>query len=197
MLLTGFEPFAGATANSSWDAVRRVAETWTDPAALVVERLPVTFADAGTAMRRLMTLHSPDIVIATGLANGRAEITPERIAVNVEDARIPDNAGDQPSDRPVSHGAPAAHFSGLPVRRIVDAIAAAGIPSRLSDSAGTYVCNSLMYSLMAAVEGTDIRAGFIHVPASREIAGGGEPFLEIDVIARAVSIAVRETIAAD
>ena len=189
ILLTGFEPFAGAASNSSWDAVERVAETWTGEDELVVELLPVTFRGAGRTMRELIEHHDPDLVIATGLANGRAAVTPERIAINVEDARIPDNVDDQPSDRAI--GREAAYFTGLPIRKIVERIHEAGIPSEVSNTAGTYVCNSLMYHLMDEVEGTGRVAGFIHVPNSPELAAGtDEPFLEVEDIARALTIAI-------
>ena len=189
ILLTGFEPFASAARNSSWDAVERVAETWSGEDELVIERLPVTFAGAGRAMRQLIKHRHPDLVIATGLANGRAAITPERIAINVEDARIPDNSGDQPTDREI--GSEAAFLTGLPVKSIVERIRAAGIPSELSNTAGTYVCNSLMYQLMAAIDPDEVMAGFIHVPNSPELAAGtDEAFLEIEDIARGLTIAI-------
>src|SRR6201996_7044054 len=145
VLLTGFEPFAGAESNSSWDAVERAAQLWSGDAELVIELLPVTFAGAATSIRELITAHSPDLVISVGLADGRDAVTPERIAINVEDARIPDNAGDQPLDRPITESGPEAYFSRLPVKEISDRIREAGIPSSVSNSAGTYVCNSLMY----------------------------------------------------
>jgi pyroglutamyl-peptidase len=196
VLLTGFEPFAGAGSNSSWDAVERVAEiwtaqTWSGDAELVIELLPVTFAGASASMRELIARHSPDLVIGAGLADGRDAITPERVAFNLEDARIPDNDGDQPEDRAVDPDGPVAYISGLPVNEIATAIREAGIPSRVSDSAGTYVCNSLMYSTMRAVEGTDVMAGFIHVPCSPALAAGTDhPWLEIDNIARGLAIAI-------
>lgn len=191
VLLTGFEPFAGASSNSSWDAVERVAETWVGGTELVIELLPVTFAGASASIRELIARHSPDLVIGVGLADGRDAITPERVAINVEDARIPDNNGDQPVDRAIEAEGPAACFSGLPVKEIAERIRDAGIPSTVSNSAGTYVCNSLMYSTMRAVEGTEIMAGFVHVPCSAELAAGTtHPFLEIEDIARALTIAV-------
>jgi pyroglutamyl-peptidase len=191
VLLTGFEPFAGAASNSSWDAVERVAETWSGDAQLVIELLPVTFAGASASMRTLIDNHKPDLVIGVGLADGRAAITPERVAINLEDARIPDNAGDQPDSRGIDATGPAAYFSGLPVKAIAARIREAGIPSQISDTAGTYVCNSLMYSTLRAIEGTDVMAGFIHVPCSRELASGtGKPSLDIDDIARGLTIAI-------
>ena len=196
VLLTGFEPFAGAACNPSWDAVERVAQTstaqtWSGDAELVIELLPVTFAGASAAMGELIAHHQPDLVIGVGLADGRAAITPERVAINLEDARIPDNAGDQPDSRAIDATGPAAYFSGLPVKAIAARIREAGIPSQVSDTAGTYVCNSLMYGTMRAVEGTDVMAGFIHVPCSPELAAGtGNPWLEIDEIARGLTIAI-------
>ena len=196
VLLTGFEPFAGAASNSSWDAVERVAETWSSDAELVIELLPVTFARASASIRELIARHSPDLVIGVGLADGRDAITPERVAFNLEDARIPDNDGDQPEDRAVDPNGPVAYISGLPVKAIAAAIREAGIPSRVSDSAGTYVCNSLMYSTLREVEGTGVMAGFIHVPCSPELAAGTDkPSLEIDEIARGLTIAIEVSLA--
>jgi pyroglutamyl-peptidase len=196
VLLTGFEPFAGAASNSSWDAVSLVAACWDDETQLITAQLPVTFAGAGAALRYLIAEHSPDVVVAVGLANGRAAITPERIAINVEDARIPDNAGEQPVDRAIVGDGPDAYFTGLPIKAIVDGMRAADIPASVSNSAGSYVCNSLMYQLMRAVEGSGIAAGFIHVPCSPELAAGtDQPFLEIADIARGIEIAVRVTLA--
>ena len=111
--------------------------------------------------------HRPELVIAVGLAEGRTAITPERIAINVEDARIADNAGAQPVDAPVVPGGPDAHLTRLPVKEIVAAIAAAGIPAALSDSAGTFVCNAVMYRLLHDHAG--LPAGFIHVPEASVI----------------------------
>jgi pyroglutamyl-peptidase len=191
ILLTGFEPFAGAPSNSSWDALELVAEAWSGNAELVVELLPVTFAGASTAMQALIDRHSPDLVIGVGLAEGRDAVTPERKARNLQSARIPDNDGDQPVDRPVVAGGPATYASGLPVDAIVEELLEAGIPGRASEDAGTYVCNSLMYSTMRAVDGTDVVAGFVHVPCSRQLGEAlGKPWIELDDIAHALEIAI-------
>lgn len=197
VLLTGFEPFDGAASNSSWDAVSlvgsRAAEVLGDGIDLAIARIPVEFARSGDVVDELIALHRPDVVIATGLANGRASVTPERVAINVEDARIPDNAGAQPIDRAVVESAPAAYFSGLPVKAIVQRMRAAGIPADLSQSAGTFVCNSVMYRLMHTVAASHpgVRAGFIHVPNSPQLAAGtDQPWLEIETIATALTIAV-------
>lgn len=183
VLLTGFEPFDGAASNPSWDAVELAARDWTGPE-LVTARLPVSFAGAKAAMVALLLEHSPGIVVSVGLADNRTAVTPERVAINVEDARIPDNAGDQPVDRPILDDGPAAYFSRLPVKAIAERVASAGIPTKLSDSAGTYVCNSLMYLLLHAVaDQPGVRAGFIHMPPTTVV--------PISQLAEAVAIAVR------
>ncbi|GAA1468521.1 pyroglutamyl-peptidase I [Microbacterium thalassium] len=194
-LLTGFEPFGGDAANPSGEAVRIVGAGWDGPETLVTEVLPVTFAGARARLRELIDEHDPEVVVATGLAGGRATVTPERVAINLADARIPDNAGMQLLDEPVVAGGPAAHFAGLPVKAITAAMAAAGIPSSLSHSAGTFVCNHVFYiAAHEAATRRDMRAGFIHVPWARGMAPGGEPELPLGDIARALHIAVRTSL---
>ncbi|MHC5796347.1 pyroglutamyl-peptidase I [Lacisediminihabitans sp. FW035] len=191
VLLTGFGPFDGAASNSSGDAVALVASRWNSPVMLVTAVLPVDFSAAPEELDRLIAEHSPDLVIATGLASGRAAITPERVAINVADARIPDESGAQPLDEPIDMSGPSAYFSGLPVKAIVARLTQEGIPAALSQSAGTYVCNAVMYRLMRVVAATGIRAGFIHVPCSAELAAGtDQPFIETESIARALELAI-------
>lgn len=201
VLLTGFEPFAGADSNSSWDAVATVAKRWSPPVVLVAACIPVDFE---TSLDDLIATHSPDVVIAVGLANGRRAITPERVAINLKDARIPDNSGAQPLDEPVVPDGPAAYFTGLPVKAMVARMLAAGVPAELSQTAGTFVCNALMYRLMHSVArggesaGRDIRAGFIHVPCSPNLAAGtDQPFLTVETIARGLEIAIHATLELD
>ena len=184
VLLSGFEPFDGAASNSSWDAVQLVARDRSGAASVASVVLPVEFGTAWDALERAVVEHEPDVVIAVGLADGRGAITPERVAINLRDARIPDNAGAQPRDVPVVEHAPAAYFSGLPVVAIADAVSAAGIPSAVSLSAGAYVCNDVMYQLMHEVRSQrpNLVAGFIHVPSSAA--------MPVETIARALSIAV-------
>ena len=190
VLLTGFEPFAGDATNPSGDAVRAVEKRWRGEERLVVEVLPVAFDAAAARLRRLLDEHRPDIVIATGLAGGRSQVTPERVAINLADARIPDNDGAQPIDAPVVAGGPAAYFATLPVKAMAAAVSDEGIPAAVSHSAGTFVCNHVMYTALdAAAPG--VRAGFVHVPASRETAPEGVASLPLDDIARAVEVAVR------
>lgn len=189
VLLTGFEPFGGDTVNPSGEAVRRVAAQWEGPARLVTDVLPVTFEGAAARLRELLAAHRPDVVLATGLAGGRATVGVERVAVNLLDARIPDNAGHQPVDVPSVLGAPAAAFSTVPVKAVAAAIAAAGIPAEVSHSAGTFVCNHVFFTALHEAS-PRARVGFVHVPWSSDHAPEGQPGLPADAIAEAVRLAV-------
>ncbi len=159
LIVTGFEPFGGASLNASWEAVQRLEGVET-------ALLPVTFSGAAARVRALAR-QKPDVLLCVGEAGGASRILLERVAVNLMDARIPDNDGFQPRDLPLKEGGPAAYFSGLPVRRLCEALAAADIPAALSCTAGTYVCNAVFYALMdeIAALGSDTAGGFIHVPA--------------------------------
>ena len=197
VLLTGFEAFGPDAANPSCHAVRLVGETWDGPEELVTAILPVTFDGSASRLRELIAEHEPDIVIAAGLAGGRSAIGVERVAVNLIDARIPDNAGAQPIDVPCITGAPAAHFSTLPVKAVTAALVARGIPAELSHSAGTFVCNHVFFTALDIVKAPR-RAGFIHVPWSSEHAPSGDVGpLPLAVIAEALRTAVRTTIDSD
>lgn len=147
---------------------------------LVIGRLPVEFGRASAVLGELIDQHAPDLVIAVGLAEERTAITPERVAINLEDARIPDNAGAQPLDAAIDDAGPAARWSRLPVKEIVRDLRDEGIPAEVSLSAGSYVCNSVMYRLLAS---TSVPAGFIHVPSAEN--------MDIETIARGLEIAVR------
>lgn len=170
VLLSGFEPFAEASVNESWQAVARAVPALREHG-LVVEglELPVEFERAGDLLEQTVLEHRPRLVIAVGLAAGRRGITPERVAINVRDARIPDNAGASPVDEPVVPGGPVGHFTTLPLKAMVAALAAEDIPGAVSQTAGTYVCNDVFYRLQHVLE-TDARlagtrGGFVHVPS--------------------------------
>ena len=177
LIVTGFEPFGGAEVNASWEAVRRL-----DGVEKVL--LPVSFARAAEGLRALVA-GEPDAVICVGEAGGRSAISVERVAVNLMDARIPDNDGAQPVDESILPGGPAAYLSTLPTRAISARLGEAGLPAELSYTAGTYVCNCAFYALMDAVgrSARPILGGFIHVPAR------GMP---VDQIAEGLRIAVGE-----
>lgn len=194
VLLTGFEPFGGDAVNPSGQAVGLAAAGWTGPEVLVTAVLPVTFAGAAAELDRLVAEHSPDVVVATGLAGGRRGVTIERVAVNLLDARIPDNEGAQPIDQPSIAGGPAALFTSLPVKAIVQDAAAAGIPTSLSTTAGTFVCNHVFYRAASWAADNGRRAGFIHVPWGTGQAPADEPELPVADIAQALLVAVRTTL---
>ncbi|SLM98300.1 Pyrrolidone-carboxylate peptidase [Corynebacterium xerosis] len=171
VLLSGFEPFAGAEENESWQAVSRALPALRE-SGLRVEalELPVEFERAGDLLEQAVRTHRPALVIAVGLAAGRSGITPERVAINVRDARIPDNAGASPVDQPVVPDGPVGHFTRLPVKAMVAALDEAGIAGSVSQTAGTYVCNDVFYRLQHLLatdpELADVRGGFVHVPSA-------------------------------
>lgn len=165
VLVTGFAPFGGDPVNPSQEIARALDGTTIAGHRVVGAVLPTEFATALPALRRLLRLHSPTVVIALGLAGGRAEIALERVAVNLIDARIADNAGAQPVDERVLKRGPNAYFSTLPVKAMLERLQAAGIPAALSQSAGTFVCNQVFYGLAHALaRRKGVRGGFVHVP---------------------------------
>lgn len=195
ILLTGFEPFEGEKVNPSWLAVRRLDGRVIRGHRLVARRLPTAFGTSLQALRRHLRVLQPVLVICVGQAGGHAEITPERVAVNLEDARIPDNAGRKPRDRPVVPGGPAAYWSTLPVRSIVRALQRRGIPAAVSLSAGTFVCNHVFYGLMheLAAQGGRVRGGFIHIPflPAQAARHHDQPSLPLEMMVEALGLAVK------
>ena len=188
VLMTGFAPFGGESVNPSWQAVSLVGARRND---VVAVELLCEFAASLPALRRALEAHRPSLVVCVGQAGGRLDVTPERVAINLIDARIPDNAGAQPVDVPVIPDGPAAYFTTLPVKACTAAIRAAGVPASVSHTAGTYVCNQVFYGLMhlLATEFPGVRGGFVHVPFSPEqvaAAGKQEPSLSVEKIADAL-----------
>lgn len=188
LLITGFTPFDGHSVNPAWEAVRALPDTvgpWTLHKLLV----PTVFSGAATAAIEAVRQIHPQVVVCVGQAGGRSAVTPERIAINVNDASIPDNRGFQPQDRPIDPHGPAAYFTTLPNKEIIRAISSAGIPAAISNTAGTYVCNDLIYRLLREAASSDFpfRAGFIHVPFLPE---QGTPSLPLTQITQALSAAL-------
>ncbi|WP_104179899.1 pyroglutamyl-peptidase I [Arthrobacter sp. B0490] len=198
ILLTGFEPFGGESTNPSWQAARRAAELLREQGreAAAVE-LPCAFGRSIDALEAALGRFPAEIVLCVGQAGGRGDVSVERVAINVDDARIPDNAGRRPIDEPVVPGGPAAYFSSLPIKACREAVAALGIPVEVSQTAGTYVCNHVFYGLMHLLaQHAGPRGGFVHVPFSTEQGEAhGQPGLAIDVMA--VALAAIATTAAD
>lgn len=196
VLLTGFEPFDGQRVNASWLAVQEVARTWSGPTSLVVERLPVSFDVAPRVLLEKVERYRPQLVVSVGEAGGRGAVSLERVAVNVVDASIPDADGRQPVDEPVEAGGPVAYLSGLPLRACLAAVRRTGVPVEISGTAGAYVCNALFYRLMAALEGTGVPGGFVHVPRTPgQVREGGAAMVTPDA-ALALRV-VLDTVLAD
>lgn len=165
ILITGFEPFGGIELNPSGEIARTLDSAAIAGREVVGRVLPVEFGEAGRQLKAMIRELQPGLVLCLGVAASRQVISLERVAVNLDDARIPDNAGQQPIDQPVVPGAPTAYRTTLPVKAMLGGMEAAGIASELSSSAGHYVCNHLFYTLMHELEGREgVRGGFIHVP---------------------------------
>lgn len=186
LLITGFDPFGGATVNPSWMAVERLPDQIGE-CVLCKLQIPTVFSKAATAVLETARQFSPDTILCVGQAGGRAAVTPERIGVNIRDARIPDNAGNQPRGEFVDPQGPAAYFSTLPVEAMAQAIRDAGVDATVSNSAGAFVCNDVLYSLLHHYDGTAVRVGFVHVPYIPE---QGAPSMELAQIVRALEAAI-------
>lgn len=164
ILITGFEPFGGQSINPSWEVARVLAGLHFPQAQVQAIELPCVFAQAASALTCGLDEAQPDLVLALGQAEGRSDISVERVAINVMDARIADNAGAQPIDQPVISPGPAAYFSTLPIKHLVARMRAAGFPASVSQTAGTFVCNQVFYALQHALVGRPVRSGFVHLP---------------------------------
>ena len=165
ILLTGFDPFGGESINPSWEVVRRIPRKIKD-AEIKGIQIPTVFQKSFEVLKREMESFNPDVVICVGQAGGRQGITPERIAINIDDARIADNEENQPIDFLIQEDGDSAYFSTLPIKAMVDKMIASGYPASVSNSAGTFVCNHIMYQILyfAAKFQPTLKAGFIHVP---------------------------------
>jgi pyroglutamyl-peptidase len=197
VLLSGFEPFDNDTINPSWEAVRQLDGEIVAGARVIALQLPCVFAKSLRVLEQAIKKHRPDVVIAVGQAGGRAAITPERVAINLKDARIGDNAGKQPTDAAIHKGGPAAYFSTLPVKAIAAALAQAGLPASVSHTAGTFVCNHVFYGLMALQPVYGVaRCGFIHIPflPAQAAQRGGAPSMALGDIVRGLRIATATSV---
>lgn len=187
LLITGFDPFGGATVNPAWQAVRLLPATIADFEVHKLE-IPTVFGKgAETVLAAAESIH-PDVILCIGQAGGRAAVTPERIGVNIRDAKIADNQGNMPRGEFCAAEGPAAYFSNVPVMAMAEAIQAAGLPGMVSNSAGAFVCNDTLYCLLHHYAGTDVKVGFIHVPYAPE---QGSPSLPLEQTAAALEAAIR------
>jgi len=193
ILLTGFTPFGNEDINPSWEAVRALDGKHLGGHHVVSRLLPTAFADSQRELARMIDEVEPSIMLGVGQAGGRSRVSIERVAINVQDARIADNAGDQPIDEAIVAEGPAAYFSTLPIKAMLKALLAAGVPAEVSNTAGTFVCNHVAYLMLhlASVR-RDLRAGFIHIPylPSQAAKFPQAPSMAKDDVVRALSIAI-------
>lgn len=186
LLITGFDPFGGETVNPAWEAVKLLPDRIGEYR-LYKLQIPTVFGIAGDLVIAEAQKLCPDAVIAVGQAGGRGAVTPERVAINLLDARIPDNAGNQPEDQAIAADGPAAYFSTLPVKRMAEAIRKENLPGAVSYTAGTFVCNDVLYRLLHHFNGTQTGVCFIHVPFLPE---QGEPNLPLQSTVKALEAAI-------
>lgn len=197
LLVTAFEPFGGEKLNSAQEALRSVPDQ-INGAGIVKACLPVVFGRSTEMLREVIRREKPDAVLCLGQAGGRSALTPERIAINLNDARLPDNDGRQPVDELIFPDGPDAYFTTLPVKPMVNAIRDAGLPAEVSNSAGTYVCNQLIYSLMYFIshEFPAVRGGFLHLPYLDIQAAEhpGDPGLPCQDLTRGIIAAIKSIV---
>ena len=200
VLITGFDPFGGETMNPAWEAVKLLKDE-IDGAQIIKLQIPTVVGKSIQKIHEKMQEIHPDIVISVGQAGGRFGVTPERVAINVTDARIPDNEGNQPIDVPIFEDGDTAYFSNLPVKAMVQAIKHAGYPSVLSNSAGTYICNHVMYGILYYIqkEFPGVRGGFIHVPyATAQVVDKPQtPSMSLTDIAASLEAAVEAAVSCE
>ena len=196
VLLTGFEPFGGDALNPSWLAAQALRGRRIAGHRVVAAQLPTVFGASLERLDALLHQHRPALVVCLGLAAGRAALSLERVAINVQDARMPDNAGAEPVDAPVVPGGPAAYFSTLPIKAMRAAVQAAGVPAEVSQTAGTFVCNHVFYGLMHRLAAepalAGARGGFVHVPLLPE---QGTPGLALEDQVKGLRAAIAAALA--
>ena len=192
VLVTGFDPFGGDRVNPSWMAVQALHGRQVGAHRIVGAQLPTQFGHSLQALRELLLHYRPALAICTGQAGGRVALSLERVAINMNDARIADNAGEQPVDTPVIAGGPAAYFTSLPIKAMLTALLAEGINAEVSQTAGTFVCNHVFYGLMHELshraELRHTRGGLIHIPW---LPVQGQPSMQLDEVVQGLRLAVQ------
>lgn len=197
VLITGFDPFGGEKINPALEAVKKLPDTIAGAEIIKLE-IPTVFRKSLEKIEENIIKHNPDIVISVGQAGGRAEITPERVAINIDDARIPDNETNQPIDIPVFEDGENAYFSNLPIKAMVKETKEGGIPARVSNTAGTFVCNHVMYGILYMISKnySNIRGGFIHVPyiPSQVLDKPNIPSMSLDNITKGLELCIKAAV---
>jgi len=189
LLITGFDPFGGETVNPSWEAVSRLPDQ-IGGFRLTKLQLPTVFGLAARTVLGAAAADAPDVILCVGMAAGRDAVTPERVAINAASASRPDNAGNCPREQPIRPDGPDGIFATVPFRAMTDAIAAAGVPARISNTAGTFVCNDTLYRLLYHYAGSATRVGFVHVPCLPRQAREGAAGMPLEQIIRALTAAI-------
>ena len=197
ILITGFDPFDGESINPALEAVKKLPDTILDQEIIKIE-IPTVFRKSLEKIEENIQKHNPDVVISIGQAGGRFGITPERVAINIDDARIKDNDGNQPIDISIYEDGEAAYFSSLPIKAMVKKMNDNGIPASVSNTAGTFVCNHVMYGILYLIDKKypNIRGGFIHVPyiPSQVTTKPNTPSMSIDDIAKGLELSIKAVI---
>ncbi len=200
ILITGFDPFGGEKVNPALEAVKLLPNEILGSEIIKLE-IPTVFRKSHKVLREAIIKNNPDVVISVGQASGRVGITPERVAINIDDARIADNEGNQPIDERIFEDGKEAYFSNLPIKAMVAEIKENGLPASVSNTAGTFVCNHIMYSIMYIIEKefTNIRGGFIHVPCipAQVVDKVGVPSMSVEDISKGLEYALRAVIKND
>ncbi len=191
VLVTGFDPFGGDSVNPSWLVAQALHKRQFARRVVVAAQLPTEFVASAEMLRSLINRHQPEVVLCLGQAGGRAELSLERVAININDARIPDNVGAQPIDTPVVAGGPAAYFTKLPIKSTVQGMTSEGIAAQVSQTAGTFVCNHVFYTLMHELAQrpalAHTTAGFIHLPWLPQ---QGSPSMPLADMVRGIRLAI-------
>ncbi|WP_430610205.1 pyroglutamyl-peptidase I [Enterococcus sp. DIV0876] len=193
ILITGFDPFGGEAINPALEAVKLLPDT-IHGAKIIKAEIPTVFGKSAAIVAEKIDAHHPDVVLNIGQAGGRFAISPERVAINIDDARIPDNEGNQPVDEVIQQDGEPAYFTQLPIKAMVEAMKEAGIPAVVSNTAGTFVCNHIMYQVQYMIDKKypTIKGGFIHVPfiPQQVVDKAGQPAMSLADIAKGLEAAV-------
>ena len=193
LLLTAFDPFGGEKINPALEAVKRVQDKIGNLEIVKLE-VPTVFYKSIDTVANAIEKEHPDVVLCIGQAGGRFDLTPERVAININDARIPDNEGNQPTDKIIQEDGKSAYFSNLPVKAMVKHMNDNQIPATLSNTAGTFVCNHVMYGILYMIDKKypNIKGGFIHIPymTSQVIDKKNTPFMSLDEIVRGLELSI-------
>lgn len=200
ILVTGFDPFGGEPINPALEAVKGLADTISGAEIIKLE-IPTVFGKSAEVVKAAMEKHHPDVVLNIGQAGGRFAISPERVAINIDDARIPDNEGNQPVDIAIQEDGAPAYFTQLPIKAMVTQMKEAGIPANVSNTAGTFVCNHIMYQVHYLIEKEypAVKGGFIHVPYIPEqvIEKAGQPFMSLTDMTKGLTAAIEAIVLYD